>query len=57
MADYQARFASPYVGAQRGYVDEVIEPGETREKILAGLRALEGKSDPRLPRRHGNIPL
>ncbi|MDY0003562.1 MAG: carboxyl transferase domain-containing protein [Polyangia bacterium] len=55
--DYQTRFASPYVGASRGYIDEVIEPGETRERILSSLKALAGKQGRRLPRRHGNIPL
>ncbi len=57
VSDYQERFASPYVGASRGYVDEVIAPAETRSRILGALRALENKHDPRLPRRHGNIPL
>jgi acetyl-CoA carboxylase carboxyltransferase component len=57
VADYQQRFASPYVGAERGYLDDVIEPGETRARILGALQALENKKEPRLPRRHGNVPL
>jgi len=57
VGEYQAKFASPYVGAQRGYVDEIISPGETRARIALALRALEGKKEPHLPRRHGNIPL
>ena len=57
VADYQERFASPYVGASRGYIDEVIEPAETRERILSALIALQHKQQRRDPRRHGNIPL
>jgi len=57
VADYQKRFASPYVGASRGYIDEVIEPAETRERILSALSALRHKRTKRAPRRHANVPL
>lgn len=51
------KFASPYIAAQRGYVDEVIEPRLTRRKLIAGLRMLENKRDTNPSRKHGNIPL
>ncbi len=57
VADYQDRFASPYVGAARGYIDEIIEPAETRERILSALIALSNTRKRREPRRHGNVPL
>jgi propionyl-CoA carboxylase beta chain len=50
-------FANPYVAASRGYVDEIIEPRETRPKLIRALRALENKRDTNPPRKHGNIPL
>lgn len=54
---YNRKFMTPYVAAERGYVDEVIMPGETRQRILSALRMLEGKKK-RLPmKKHGNIPL
>ena len=55
--DYRQRFANPYVAAERGYVDEVIEPARTRPKLIAALRLLENKRDQNPPRKHGNIPL
>jgi propionyl-CoA carboxylase beta chain len=54
---YREKFANPWVAAERGYVDEVIEPGRTRSKLIAGLRLLETKRDTNPPRKHGNIPL
>ena len=54
---YRAKFANPYVAAERGYVDEVIEPALTRSKLIAGLRILGKKRDTNPPRKHGNIPL
>jgi propionyl-CoA carboxylase beta chain len=54
---YREKFANPYVAAERGYVDEVIEPARTRPKLIAGLRLLETKRDTNPPRKHGNIPL
>jgi propionyl-CoA carboxylase beta chain len=55
--EYRAKFANPYVAAERGYVDEVIEPALTRSKLIAALRLLEGKRDLNPPRKHGNLPL
>ncbi|MDP8904813.1 MAG: acyl-CoA carboxylase subunit beta [Chloroflexota bacterium] len=55
--EYEARFANPYVAAGRGYVDDVIVPSETRPRVIAALRMLEGKRERNLPRKHGNIPL
>ena len=55
--DYQNRFANPYVAAQRGYVDDVIEPRLTRPKVIRALRMLENKTDTMPRKKHGNIPL
>jgi propionyl-CoA carboxylase beta chain len=55
--EYEQRFANPYVAAARGYVDDVIEPAETRPRIIAALGMLDGKRDRNPPRKHGNIPL
>ncbi len=57
VARYVERFANPYVAASRGYIDDVIDPHETRPRLIAALRSLAGKrvSDPR--KKHGNIPL
>jgi propionyl-CoA carboxylase beta chain len=57
VADYQERFANPYVAAARGYVDEVIEPRHTREKLIVALDMLKNKRDALPPKKHGNIPL
>jgi propionyl-CoA carboxylase beta chain len=57
VAEYQAKFASPYVAAERGFIDEVIEPRFTRRKLIRGLRLLENKRDTNPPKKHGNIPL
>jgi propionyl-CoA carboxylase beta chain len=57
VAEYQDKFANPYVAAQRGYVDEVIEPALTRRKLIGALRLLENKRDSNPSRKHGNIPL
>jgi acetyl-CoA carboxylase carboxyltransferase component len=56
-ADYQAKFANPYVAAARGYIDEVIEPRETRRKLIAALEMLKNKRDSNPPKKHDNIPL
>ena len=56
-ADYEARFANPYIAAARGYVDDVIVPSETRPRLIAALRMLATKRDRNPPRKHGNIPL
>jgi acetyl-CoA carboxylase carboxyltransferase component len=57
VAEYQERFANPYVAAARGYVDEVIMPSETRSRLASGLRMLEGKRQSLPAKKHGNIPL
>jgi acetyl-CoA carboxylase carboxyltransferase component len=57
VAEYEERFANPYVAAARGYVDEVILPSETRSRLASGLRMLEGKRQSLPPKKHGNIPL
>jgi propionyl-CoA carboxylase beta chain len=57
VAEYKEKFANPYVAAERGYVDEVIEPALTRRKLIGALRLLENKRDSNPPRKHGNIPL
>ncbi len=57
VAAYRKRFASPFVAAERGYVDEVIRPRATRRKLIVGLGSLDSKRDGNPPRKHGNIPL
>jgi acetyl-CoA carboxylase carboxyltransferase component len=55
--DYQNRFANPYVAAERGYVDDVIEPRETRPALIRALRLARNKRQSLPARKHGNIPL
>jgi acetyl-CoA carboxylase carboxyltransferase component len=55
--EYETKFCSPYEAAARGYVDAVIEPRQTRARLIAGLRLLATKRDRNPPRKHGNIPL
>jgi acetyl-CoA carboxylase carboxyltransferase component len=55
--DYKERFANPYVAAERGFVDDVIEPQDTRPTLIRSLRLLRDKQVARPDRRHGNIPL
>ncbi|MBS3783690.1 MAG: acyl-CoA carboxylase subunit beta [Anaerolineae bacterium] len=55
--EYREQFANPYVAASRGYVDDVIEPRETRPRIIEALRMLANKRDANPPKKHGNIPL
>jgi len=57
IADYRARFANPYVAAERGYVDDVIEPRRTRPVLIDALETALTKRELRPPRKHGNIPL
>jgi propionyl-CoA carboxylase beta chain len=57
VAEYVEKFANPYVAAARGYVDDVIEPHETRPRLVAALRSLATKRDTNPRRKHGNIPL
>ncbi|HUF50476.1 MAG TPA: acyl-CoA carboxylase subunit beta [Longimicrobiales bacterium] len=56
-ADYRARFAHPYIAASRGYIDDVIDPRETRPRLINALDMLRNKRDSNPPRKHGNIPL
>jgi propionyl-CoA carboxylase beta chain len=55
--EFREKFASPYIAARRGFIDEVIEPRLTRRKLITGLRMLENKRDSNPPRKHGNLPL
>jgi acetyl-CoA carboxylase carboxyltransferase component len=57
IADYKERFANPYIAASRGFVDDVIDPRETRVKVIRALEMLQNKSESNPPRKHGNIPL
>jgi propionyl-CoA carboxylase beta chain len=57
VAEYTAKFANPYVAAERGYIDDVIEPRETRRSLVRGLELCLRKTVERPPRKHGNIPL
>ncbi len=57
IAEFRARFANPYIAAERGYIDAVIEPHETRPRLIVALRALENKRDSNPKKKHGNIPL
>jgi propionyl-CoA carboxylase beta chain len=57
IAEFRERFANPYVAAERGYVDAVIEPAQTRAKLITALRSLETKRDTNPRKKHGNIPL
>jgi len=57
IAEFRERFANPYIAAERGWVDEVIRPRDTRPKLIAALSMLEAKRDTNPPKKHGNIPL
>ena len=57
VAEYTEKYANPYAAAERGYVDDVIDPAETRQKIVAGLRMLRTKREELPRRKHGNMPL
>ena len=57
VADYREKFASPYVAAERGYIDDVIEPKETRPRLINALEMLDNKRDSNPAKKHGNIPL
>src|SRR5690349_1694630 len=57
VAEYQTRFAHPYVAASRGFIDDVILPSETRPRLIAGLELFATKRDVNPPKKHGNIPL
>ena len=57
VAEYTEKYANPYAAAERGYIDDVIDPAETRQKIVAGLRMLRTKREELPRRKHGNMPL
>ncbi len=57
VSELEEKFANPYVAAERGYIDEIIEPAQTRPKIIRALSLLENKRDTNPPKKHGNIPL
>jgi propionyl-CoA carboxylase beta chain len=57
IAEFRAKFANPYVAAERGFVDAVIRPRQTRAKLIAALATLDTKRDKNPPKKHGNIPL
>ncbi len=55
--EFEEKFANPYVAAERGFIDEIIEPALTRKKLISALTLLENKRDTNPPKKHGNIPL
>ncbi len=55
--EYKEAFANPYKAARHGYVDDVIDPAETRPRLIKALRMLAGKRDPQPQRKHGNMPV
>jgi len=55
--EYRYRYANPYIAAARGWIDEVIDPRQTRDYLIRGLEMVENKREQRPPRKHGNIPL
>jgi propionyl-CoA carboxylase beta chain len=55
--EFRQKFANPYIAAERGFIDEVIEPKYTRKKLITALRMLDTKRDANPPKKHGNIPL
>jgi propionyl-CoA carboxylase beta chain len=57
VTEYEDRLANPYIAAERGYVDAVIRPAETRSQVTRALRTLHGKRQTLPPKKHGNIPL
>ena len=57
VAEYRARFSNPYIAAERGFVDAIIQPSETRPQIVRALRQLGSKRQGLPPKKHGNLPL
>lgn len=57
VAEFEEKFANPYVAAEKGFIDEVIEPSQTRPKLIRALSLLQNKRDTNPPKKHGNIPL
>jgi acetyl-CoA carboxylase carboxyltransferase component len=57
IAEYTQKFSNPFIAAERGFIDDVIEPEETRPRLIAALEMLLTKRETLPPRKHGNIPL
>ena len=57
VAEYTEKFANPYVAAARGFIDDIIEPKDTRPRLISALEMLKNKRDTNPPKKHGNIPL
>lgn len=55
--EFRDRLANPYIAAERGFLDAVIQPRETRKKVIQALEMLDNKRDKNPPKKHGNIPL
>ena len=55
--ELEEKFANPYIAAECGFIDEVIEPSQTRPKLIRALSLLENNRDRNPPKKHGNIPL
>ncbi|MDX1993652.1 MAG: acyl-CoA carboxylase subunit beta [bacterium] len=55
--EYREKFANPYIAAARGYIDDIIEPRDTRARLINGLQVFQNKRDDNPPRKHGNMPL
>jgi propionyl-CoA carboxylase beta chain len=56
-AEYREKLANPYIAAERGFIDDVIEPRETRARLINGLEVFQNKRDTNPPKKHGNMPL
>jgi propionyl-CoA carboxylase beta chain len=57
IVEYREKFAHPYIAAGRGYVDDIIDPRDTRPRLIDALETMRGKRDRNPPKKHGNIPL
>ena len=57
ISELEEKFANPYVAAERGFIDEIIEPARTRPKLIRALTLLQNKRETNPPKKHGNIPL
>ena len=55
--EFRERFANPYIAAERGYIDSVIRPRDTRKRLIQALEMLDSKRDRNPAKKHGNIPL
>ena len=55
--EYREKFANPYIAAEMGYLDDVIEPATTRPRLINALQMLRNKRDQNPPKKHGNMPL